>query len=456
MSQATLQELIQDARDPDPHVRSDAIFELAEFIPGSRLAETTLILGLKDPECEVRAAALETLGDIEPPLLKAVPQVIAALRDQDFVAKVWAAYTLGCMKPDDPAAIQALIAAASDPEVAYDAMAAIGKFGDSAKVAVPLLIEAIKNQFCVTAAAEALGGIGPAAKKAIPELRRLLSSRDVLERIAAAEALGGMGPVARRAIPTLLDALSDAAFFTEWQAEAEECDRKLSAERRGMCPWYPGYLRIAIAVALWQIARHKSAIAAIVEALHDKSYGVRWQAVLAMRIVRLPEKIAVQELTVLANDPKDVVRAYALEHLAAIMPIAPVKISVLLRALDDPSPKVRSRVAWALGSLGPLGIAALTSLTKLMATDRGNVRIAAASAVWHIGHEQIGIDTLIAMLDDEDPDVRLAVLTELGNIGAAAERAVPAIKSLCEASEGLLHRRCREVVRQISGDWHLN
>jgi len=83
--------------------------------------------------------------------------------------------------------------------------------GPEAKVAVPALIEALKDHDPAVRrnAAWALGDIGPEAKAAIPTLIELLKDHDQRVHRDAAAALGMIGPEAKVAIPALIELLKD-------------------------------------------------------------------------------------------------------------------------------------------------------------------------------------------------------------------------------------------------------
>jgi HEAT repeat protein len=74
--------------------------------------------------------------------------------------------------------------------------AALGELGPEAKIAVPALIGALKNEDARVrqAAAEALGKIGPDAHKAVPSLHQALKDTDSAVSAAAAAALKKIDP----------------------------------------------------------------------------------------------------------------------------------------------------------------------------------------------------------------------------------------------------------------------
>ncbi len=112
----------------------------------------------------------------------------------------------------------------ANPSTRAMAAMALGKMGPSAKLAVPVLAEAVVDRDLNVRyyAAEALESVGPGAKAAVPALIKALDTfpggSPPLEgpqryyadtRSVAAEALGAIGPGARQAVPALRKALKD-------------------------------------------------------------------------------------------------------------------------------------------------------------------------------------------------------------------------------------------------------
>ena len=90
---------------------------------------------------------------------------------------------------------------------------ALSEIGTEARVAIPALIEALKDQdrFVRISAAKGLGKMGTEAKAAVPPLIELLKDSEPLVRANAAEALGRMGAEAKTAILALTELQKDQA-----------------------------------------------------------------------------------------------------------------------------------------------------------------------------------------------------------------------------------------------------
>jgi HEAT repeat protein len=84
-----------------------------------------------------------------------------------------------------------------------EAAEALDAIGPAASAAVPLLIDALKEEPLRDRAARALGKIGPEARPAVPALTALLGKADFWIDEAAAEALGKIGPAATISVEKL-------------------------------------------------------------------------------------------------------------------------------------------------------------------------------------------------------------------------------------------------------------
>jgi HEAT repeat protein len=119
------------------------------------------------------------------------------------------------------------------------------------------------------------------------------------------------------------------------------------------------------------------------------------------------------------NPPPPVVLVPATRTSPAI--VAPPPPSDLVRLLADPEPRVRQRVALAVGRVGLAE--ALEPLTGLLADPDFEVRRMAAFALGLVGDARAR-PALIASLKDADPGVQGRAAEALGAIGDRADAAV--------------------------------
>jgi lysophospholipase L1-like esterase len=103
-------------------------------------------------------------------------------------------------------------------------------------------------------------------------------------------------------------------------------------------------------------------------------------------------------------------------------------VDALASALaGHPSAGVRMECASALGSLGPAERGATPALFAALADPKEAVRAAAARALARIELKAEDVPELVAALGSADSYVVAFAAWSLGNLGAAAERAVPAL-----------------------------
>lgn len=151
--------------------------------------------------------------------------------------------------------------------------------------------------------------------------------------------------------------------------------------------------------AIEALARfRKLAVPALVEALKDKDYGVRFSAVFTLNIIGWEAKAAVPALIMALKDEKELVRYYAAETLGKIGADASDALPALITASKD-------KVAW--------------------------VRVNAVEALVNLRQEpKLILPVLIEALQDEDGTVRIFAAEGLGKIGKAAKPATAALNRL--------------------------
>src|SRR5262249_17923268 len=131
------------------------------------------------------------------------------------------------------------------------------------------------------------------------------------------------------------------------------------------------------------------------------------------------------------------VRSSTVEALGRLGSGAAEATPQLIRLLTDDQPYIQSRAIWALGIVGPTAGAAIPHIVPFLLDLRINdpdslqscapIELAkgAAEALRRIG--AAAVSHLIALLTDDDSNVRSGAIWGLGMIGAAAAEAVPHI-----------------------------
>lgn len=186
---------------PDAGVRVRAADALRQMKKAAAPAAADLVAGLDDPDPHVRDVCARAVGELAPDVPGGVAALVARFPDATAIRAVSNFKTAGA------AAVPALTALAADPAgnpiPRRQAIRALGKIGEPAVGAVPVLIalaEAEPDPGLQEQAAEALGDIGPAAAAGVPVLAKLLDHPARLVRRDAARSLGQIGPAAAGAV----------------------------------------------------------------------------------------------------------------------------------------------------------------------------------------------------------------------------------------------------------------
>ncbi len=254
-----------------------------------------------------QAEALETL---EAGGSAATPVLAAILQDRQragAAVRCFAAELLGKVGAGAEAAGSSLIAALQDPDahVRSVASAAVPKAGVPVDVAVPALLELLRqerNPVHVRALSEYREAAKPGQsiidrgrKAVLPLLEEILanSQLDSETRWNAARAIGKVGPQAASAVPALLVALQDpAATIREHAAEALGDIGPPAAE----------------------------AVQGLASVLDDPAPRVRRDAVRSLGQIGQPARTIVAQIQTLLKDKEDIVRNAARDTLQAIAP----------------------------------------------------------------------------------------------------------------------------------------
>ncbi len=151
-----------------------------------------------------RTLVLRMLEELGPAAKDAIPALADMLEnDSKYCEK--AAEVLAAIGEDATPSLIKSVRFAEDSAVRCVAIEALGAIKTTAKDAVPVLIERLRDEEAVVRmrAARALGEMG--AKKAVPALIESLRDEDSDVRGLAAEALGVIGPAAKGAATTIVD-----------------------------------------------------------------------------------------------------------------------------------------------------------------------------------------------------------------------------------------------------------
>jgi len=430
------------------------------------------------PDPRARRAAVRALRVLSPSLAAMAPVVSKHLADADPTVVIGALHTLADMGVES---LPFLTKALAEPGSRYWATVVLAEMGPAAAPALPQLTALAGDAELDERlqAIYALAGIGEAAADSAPVLVAALEGNEPVLRYAAAHALGRIRAAA--ADEALARAASDdnplLAEVASWAraridpADESLMDAALARLESGLAAADPS-IRAASVAGLADLAqfleppRRQSIAGLFARSLGDPDDGVSLKA--GGALVQLGPA-AVDAIRSLLGDAA--LRPRALEVLAAMGGGAAAALPEIEAALDDPDAKVRGEAAFALGSLGPDAAALVPKLAGLLAEDEApEVRYTAAYALGRVGaaaapaFDQLvtlttSADDLLATvavwaalkirpddrelfaqavplleraLDSEREMVRLEAAVSLGEIGAAAAAAVPALELVAE------------------------
>ncbi len=442
-------------------------------------AANALVAAMVHPDPRVRRASLRTLVKLRPEPKVLGPLISRQLADADPSVVLPALHSLADMGAD---AVPFLTKSLEDPKSRYWASVALGEIGPAAAPAVESLRKNIttgETEECMQAILT-LAAIGEPAAPAAAEIVRSLESSQASVRFAAAYALGRLR--AGSADAALEKAAEDTDPFlsaiASWARARIHPDDKPLVEkavkklRAGLAHAKPSVQTASIS-ALSDLAgsiddtEEKSLAEDFIDLLASPEPGVRMTAGAAL--VR-EGSLAVEALEKALDVPA--IRSAAAEILAAIGPGAKAAVDSLLESLSDADPSHRGDAAVALGGIGADAAAAVPKLTELLvsAGDDASLRYTAAYALGRIGpaakpavaalkelaksqDELMATVAIWAVLKIEPEDealfetavpllrkavrseqqmVRLEAAVALGDMGPAAQTAIPILELVAE------------------------
>jgi rhamnogalacturonan endolyase len=173
-----------------------------------------------------------------------------------------------------------------------------------------------------------------------------------------------------------------------------------------------------------------AALPALTAALSDSFQPVRWNAAKALGMVGAEARSAAPALAqaLKLSDWSGSAQVMAAWALGRMGPAAAEAVPALVAVLGkERQAIVRAEVVRTLAAIGPAAKAALPALTAALADENGFVRCAAATALWQVGQDSVGVSGLIEAL--QDPRIvgtRLAA-DALAEMGPGAKAAAPAL-----------------------------
>ncbi len=371
---------------------------------------------------------------------------IRQLRSYDAAARVEAAGHLGSIRPPDRRAVGPLLEALSDGDARVRGMAArslmyLGGRNDAAEDATTrAALTAVLGDPDRKARGEialALAIFSPEPGVIVPTLIEYARDGDARVR---GDAVDRLGLFARRSGPAraaVLAALDDDDFQVRWRATLSLLNCVLGPD--------PAPEPIA-----------RSVEAALVAAADDEHPIVRMGAIEGLgRLGDQTRDLRPRVIDALA-DPAADVRAVAVRHVGARAPRGrpPALVMALAKAVADPDERVRRGAVLVLGGIGLDAEPALPALRGASnAPDEGDRR-AIAGAIRSIelaaeAFRSVALPRAIAELGDADAAVRSVAADRLGDFGPKAAGAVAALVRCLGDREPIVRRGAANALGRI-------
>lgn len=235
-------------------------------------------------------------------------------------------------------------------------------------------------------------------------LGKLQNAKTVSARIAVIDDLGALGAAASPAAELLTKYLAAEDAQVRWHA--------------------------ARALASIGPEAHASA-RALSDALRDEDPKVRAYSALALGKIGADPKSIIPQLVKAAGDRDEMVRRAAIQSLRLVRATGDELLEVTLNALENSDPQT---IVLALQTIAAEGEAALPRLCE--ALQHPKAAYWACQVIQRMGPKAApAADCLVQLLDREEPELQMAALMALGEIGKGASDARPKITEMLSSQQ---------------------
>ncbi len=436
----TIAALVQRAVDKSNLVRREVREALLAIGAPSEITIPLLVRVLQESEPQAVGLALETLAQAGK---KALPSLCQALGHDK--ACYWACLVIEQIGPEAESAVPQLMHCIrrDEPEVRIEALLALAAIGKAARPATEQVIEILASdpQIGVRyAAAYALGKLGD--PRAVPVLRKAAESNDAFLRLAALWSLVHLQPDNRELMKQAVQAFADGLRSKDKRLRAAAANALAETDIPADLANTPLLNNLideldqeTIGMVMTALVRRgKSVVPRVVRSLNDpkrRIYALRVLGRLGPQAAEAAE--AVQQVLESATDAETQREAiYALGNIGKASAKA---VPLLIKFLNGSSDELRNAAIFALGGIGPDADEATAELLDLVESASGFTKQAAVWALVRIHPDndkitQYALDHLIAALGDQRPQVRALMAAALGDIGPAAQKALPQLRKL--------------------------
>jgi HEAT repeat protein len=435
-----------------------------------------LVQALKDKDARVRSAAVEGVGWYKD---KSLAHLIEALSDDDESVRQKTVWMLSYAEGDRKTALAALakLMKSSTQRTKEDVMVALSGFGE---MAVPILVDAVRDDKCRLIAIGQIVAMGSPARKAAPLLIELFAKdpdpavrmqaavallaqgndsfihviKDIKSRNIALKAFDVSGDLSKEVVLFVIESMKENSAETRRLAcrvlgkNSPQASLLLSALQKALEDEDSGVRAQAISslsamedkgrailVSHWKNAKERDVRLAIAESLRSSPYhGADLLPIYADGLAR-------------KDDPE--VRLHAAVLLRLLGNEAAVAAPVLVESLGDSDEYVRAEIVKALLAIGKAAYPAL--LDSLKKSDAAVRQSALQLLLEQKYNDKAGVPELIDALKDMSAYVRARAAALLGAIGPDAKAAVAPLEDLCRDSDAQVRQAAISALKRIKG-----
>jgi HEAT repeat protein len=410
----------------DPDARASAARALGGMGPQAKEAIPALVTNLAYNDSTVRQESVDALALIGSESLAPVRKALASETAAQRASAALVLAQLGASAQAAEPELVALLASEKDPTVRAATLTAMAKVSADPAKAMPALVAAVgdDSEAIRHAAINAIGGTKALRRVAAAPLAAQLKSENAATRQRAAQALGRLGPDAVDVLPALLDATraakGEAAFAG---ALAQIGPAALNAVVAALKESPP-------AESAWIFLTLKSfgtpAVPMLMDTLRQPDASLRTAAARTLGAMGREGAAAAPALFTLAESADPSAQAAALRALTA-MGSDRTRLKPLLQAAwKNPAPEMRKAGVAGLAALGESTVLGVDGLLEALGDDDLDGRLAAVQTLGQMGAKAApAVPALTTRLDD--PALQVATITALGKIGTSAAPALPRI-----------------------------
>ena len=459
--------VVDRLRDKDANVRRSAANDLRVADRDQQRASLPALIDvlLREKDGQVRLAVFDAITALGPDAEPAIPALVQTLRTdyggqrleeshQDYRSALALASIgkpaveplrgllkerkegvraevvmgLGRIGPDAAGAVPDLIPLLGDASdrIRREASRSLGLIGRSA--IEPLVAASADGKVVVReGAAEALGILPASDERVGRAVLELARDKAPEVRAAAIRALSKLNLPDDRLMPIVLENIRDD------DEQVRLAVVRLVVEGRTLLPRIGPELESLLAADRDGVAAHAAyllgksgpeAAPRLIEALRREGSRIDPIAGALAQIGRA----AVAPLVRAIEDPAPRVRRGAALALGQIRPLAPDTAGRLTRGLADPDPEVRAAFLAAIGGLGPRAAESVPAVRTLLRDGSPEIRGRAVEVLLHsASHDELLLGDLRPLLDDPEPRVERRAIDAIRDLGPIGREALPLV-----------------------------